>query len=560
MFHAGHANTGQMKLFCKGQPSTAVSVLLLAALTLACLLPFLNKAVHMDDPLFIWTARQVRSHPLDFYGFLVDWEKRELPMAIVMQNPPLAGYYLAAVGSLLGWSESALHFGFLLPALALVIGAFFLARSFCAHPVAAALGTLAAPVFLLSSTSLMCDTMMAALWVWAMYFWLEGLRLQSAPRLFLAALLIAAGSLTKYFGACLVPLLFVYSVMRQRRLGVWLAYLCLPVMVLAGYQVLTARLYGRGLLTNAAVYASVTPGMGGLTAQFLAALAFTGGGVFIALAAAPLLWGRKGLALCGVGALALACLMFGMKQVGKFSVMDAGHVKWLELAQIAVFACGGVSVLILAAADVWTRRDPASVLLLLWTGGTFVFAWAVNWTVSGRNFLPLVPAVSCLVVRRLESRASAANPEDFRLLWRSLGISLAVALAVAWGDCKLADSARTAAVSLQEQFGPASSGVQFEGHWGFQYYMELLGAKAVSSERLNLASNQVVFVPLNNSQIFTLPDDRVETLARCHFPAAGFVALMSAPLGAGYYSDRWGPAPFVFGPAPDEDYLVVRVK
>jgi hypothetical protein len=35
---------------------------------------------------------------------------------------------------------------------------------------------------------------------------------------------------------------------------------------------------------------------------------------------------------------------------------------------------------------------------------------------------------------------------------------------------------------------------------------------------------------------------------------------MNGSAGAGYYSDGWGPLPFVFGPAPAEDYLVFRAK
>ena len=37
-------------------------------------------------------------------------------MSAAMQNPPLASYYLALVGQVFGWSEIALHAGFLVPA------------------------------------------------------------------------------------------------------------------------------------------------------------------------------------------------------------------------------------------------------------------------------------------------------------------------------------------------------------------------------------------------------------------------------------------------------------
>ena len=81
-------------------------------------MPFLDKALHIDDPLFVWCARHIQSSPLDFYGFTVNWEGREALMATVNQNPPLASYYLALLGSLFGWNEVALHAGFLMAALA----------------------------------------------------------------------------------------------------------------------------------------------------------------------------------------------------------------------------------------------------------------------------------------------------------------------------------------------------------------------------------------------------------------------------------------------------------
>ena len=63
-------------------------------LTVACagsLLPFIDKAFHIDDPLFLWTARQIQNRPLDFYRFNVNWYWSEMPMASVTKNPPSTG-------------------------------------------------------------------------------------------------------------------------------------------------------------------------------------------------------------------------------------------------------------------------------------------------------------------------------------------------------------------------------------------------------------------------------------------------------------------------------------
>ena len=64
----------------------------LAMITARCLLPFANQSFHIDDPLFLWTTRQIEGRPGNFHGFTVSWCATEKPMAKVTKNPPLAAY------------------------------------------------------------------------------------------------------------------------------------------------------------------------------------------------------------------------------------------------------------------------------------------------------------------------------------------------------------------------------------------------------------------------------------------------------------------------------------
>src|SRR3954469_19840524 len=76
--------------------------------TLACLLllvPFLSKPLHMDDPMYVWAAQHIVAHPLDPYGFEVNWGSKSEPMPDAMKNPPLVCYYLAGAMMLFGQSE-----------------------------------------------------------------------------------------------------------------------------------------------------------------------------------------------------------------------------------------------------------------------------------------------------------------------------------------------------------------------------------------------------------------------------------------------------------------------
>lgn len=108
---------------------------LLGGLTVVALLPFLNKAYDIDDPLFLWMAQQIVRQPLNPYGGMVHWSSLAQPMWVAMQNPPLCSYYIAAVGSFAGFGEVAMHLAFLFPAVAAILGTFELAKRFCASPM-----------------------------------------------------------------------------------------------------------------------------------------------------------------------------------------------------------------------------------------------------------------------------------------------------------------------------------------------------------------------------------------------------------------------------------------
>jgi hypothetical protein len=540
--------------------SGALRQWLLAAITLCCLLPFLGKPFHIDDPLFVWCARQIISHPLDFYGFNINWEGQTDPMSVITQNPPLAPYYLAASGSLFGWSELSLHAAFLVPAMAVILGTCFVAKQFCSLPNAAALVAVSSPVFLLCSTSLMCDTMMLAFWVWAIFFWNRGLESSSHAKLFIGSLLITLACLTKYFGLCLIPLLLVYSFLKKRNPRIWLPWLGLPLLTMALYQWWTHRLYGRGLLLNAAQYATSLRVGGDLPAKLLAGLAFSGGCIVIVLLAAPWLWNKRELLVgAGIGLL-LGLVLTLLKKAGEFPLADKNGINWFYIFQLSLFSVAGLGILVLAISDLLQHKDAASALLCLWTVGAFLFSCAVNWTVSGRNILPMLPAVACLIARRLESRFGVVSRKLVVWLAIPTALSLLLALVVTRADYTLAVSARNTAESLYSELKTSTANIWFEGHWGFQYYMEQLGARPVDRTNLSFSRGDAIVLPINNSFIFPLPPELATRSLVREVPASLWVSTLNLDFGAGYYSDGWGPLPFAFGHVPPDVYVVLRAR
>jgi len=136
-----------------------------------------------------------------------------------------------------------MHGAFLVPAVAAVLGTFFLAHRLSGSPLLAALLALFTPVFLVSATTVMCDVWLLALWVWSVHCWLRGLERHSYWLLLLASLLVAAAALTKYFGVSLVPLLAAYTVARERRLTSRLLFLLIPNAIIGIYEAIAKAKY-----------------------------------------------------------------------------------------------------------------------------------------------------------------------------------------------------------------------------------------------------------------------------------------------------------------------------
>jgi hypothetical protein len=88
--------------------------------------------------------------------------------------------------------------------------------------------------------------------------------------------------------------------------------------------------------------------------------------------------------------------------------------------------------------------------------------------------------------------------------------------------------------------------------------MEQWRAKPADRNARGIVPGDLVIIPLNNTAITILPapTDRPEQVDFPQFP----LATMSQETGAGFYSDIWGPLPWVFARIPPEHYLVFRAK
>jgi hypothetical protein len=224
--------------------------------------------------------------------------------------------------------------------------------------------------------------------------------------------------------------------------------------------------------------------------------------------------------------------------------------------QIIFWAIGGAWVLTLTLADVWVRRDAHSWLLGLWVFGTFLFAAFFNWITSGRSLLPLAPAMGILLVRQLERNVLAGRKSWPFGVIISFAAGAALALLTARADFQLADAVRQSARQVWAKYGQTTKPLWFQGHWGFQYYLEAQGALALDFKRSVVNPGDHFAIPRNNSNLL-FPDPKKVTLREIVMvPGPAWLATWNETIGAGFYASVWGPLPFVFGRVPPEGVAV----
>jgi 4-amino-4-deoxy-L-arabinose transferase-like glycosyltransferase len=538
------------------------SYALLFLFTLAALIPFCAKPFNIDDPLFLWSARQIVHHPLDPYGFQVNWYRTSLPMWQETKNPPLGCYYAAAAAWVAGWSEVGLHLAFLAPALAVVLGTYRLALRFTRFPFLAAIATLLTPGFLMASTSIMCDVLMLAFWVWAAILWFEGLESSRSSYLLGSAFLIALSAMTKYFGIMLVPLLALYSYQKTRRWGPWIWYLFGPVLAMGGFELWSKLHYGHGLVSAASSFSRTirrhrhSP----LIAQLLVGLSFVGGCTVPVLAWLFLSWPPRrvliAITFAVPGALALCSHWLALD--ANSALPDFSQHYASIAIQLTLSILGGIALLALPFSHFGNKWDADHLVLTLWLVGTFLFAAFLNWITSARSVLPLIPAAAILLACRIERACQVSG----RVPWTKLAFGLATAAIVTFwvaaADADLARSARKAADMVRDRTGNQAT-VWFSGHSGFQYYMQQNGAKPIDLDAVpQFRAGDFVVIPDPNRSIFGVRKDLVASQQTIEVQANVGLSTLLPEQGADSYAGG-GPLPFVIGQAPPQSYEILRL-
>lgn len=568
------------------------------AVPVALLLPFLGKPVHVDDPLYIWTAQHILEHPLDFYGFDVVWMQQPEPMYAANLNPPGLAYYLALVGGFFGWSPPVLHAAMALFAGLAGLGIYRLAQSLTPHPLLATLFAVLTPGFLVSASTIMSDLPLLAVYVWAIVFWRRGLvKVQFTPvvaqaslpvgsaggrpspdtegrdacatigtgrhhqtclevrptsngHLYAAAACATAAILTKYFGVTLVPLLIAYAVALRAPWRTWIVPALIPMAALVAYELLTHHLYGASHFAAASAYSSGATAIASLSAgmnRVLMTLLFAGGCFAPLLLLAPNVWSRRVLVASTACAVALGVWWLTRDRVAYFQSRTAAWVDIAFLAHALLFTLAGVHLCALLARDAMRRRDADAMLLLFWGFGALVFCAFFNHMVSARTVLPFAPVAGLITARALPLYGPAARTA----VAMTLAVAAFLSLVVVASDHAYAAAYRELAHKTAQFARTDERPLFFARQWGFQYYLQEAGAQPVERMPPTCERGALLAIPDGFTWQLDTAALGAEPVMSLSASNHGVASLMSRRAGAGFYAHFWGPLPYRFGRVDD---------
>lgn len=464
------------------------------------------KPLVIDDAAYVLYARQILAHPADPYGFEILWNEEAAPQrAFDVLAPPLLPYWLAGSMALFG-DEPVLWKLALLPfALAFAAALWALAARLAPGLEAPLLWMAVLSPSVLPFLNLMLDVPSLALALLGLATFFTACERASAARAVAAGLLVGLAMQTKYTGATALAAILVQGALHGR-LRLALAAAAAGAGLFWGWEALMVLRYGGSHLVNALL--SIVPYRYGASAG--GSLVWSAGFVTLVGALAPAV-GLLGAAALGVraralGAAALA-IAAGFAAIACFPAAAIPVVEaWprfraVPAEQWLFTVLGLATVASVAAAAARSLRQGGALedrLLAAWLAIEIAGFAVLSPYLAARRVLG-----ASLVALLLCGRAAlvALGPQAaLRALRVPLALGAALGLLYAASDFADALAGREAVRLAQRELRalghePGRQSAWFTGLWGFHFYAERAGMRAVEPGRTRLRRGDWLVVP-----------------------------------------------------------------
>jgi hypothetical protein len=457
-------------------------LLLLIAVVLANTLPFVNRAIHLDENTYLAFAHNVFRNfwfPQDFNGL---WFGIPVLNFSGHTHPVGMAYFLALLIELFRSDrEWMLRLGFMVFPMAYALGAYFLARRFTRHPLFTSLLIMVTPAVLVFSPTLMPDLPMATFWLFAALAFVSGLEDGKAWKLVFCGFLLVAATLVSYQAVFMAGALALYA--RFRRERSWKAYAVLffPVVFLGLYWYANYLHYGffaaersQRYLASANIF-----GLEYFRQKLLGMMTTLGATTVFGFCVLWIGWKSGGWKrfVPGVVLALVSCALVPRD----YSWFERGEYLYFALSGlvligilIRVFGQGLKRVLAPAA-----QGGADTVFLSSWVLGVTLYTILLCEFSAARYIAALVPPLVILFVRQVEACYEGDPAARTQFLRLTLAVTWIMALTMAYADYQFVGAYRDFSKWFSKKY-PQSSGALWVGtEAGLRYYMEREGARTL---------------------------------------------------------------------------------
>lgn len=454
---------------------------LLLSVVLLSTLPFLNRAIHLDENTYLAIARNVPRHfwfPQDFNGL---WFGIPLLNFSGHTHPVGLSYYLAFLMKVSGsGAEWVLRLGFIIFPLGYVMAGYFLARRFTKAPLLTAILMMATPAVLVFSPTLMPDLPMTTFWLLAAVSFFSGLDERKFWKVTLAGMLLIGATLISYQGIFMSLPLAVYAWCRGERRRKIFLNLALPVLFLALYWFAGYLHYGFFAARRSGEYLALSHifGLTYFRQKVLGMLSTVGATTVFCVPVIWMFWRSfrwRESAL--VGLLTVAACFFVPREYSP-----------LEFAEFIIFVVTGLSLLwLIMRSLIRSLRSAYSgeissagdLFLALWAAGVVGYTVLLSEFTAARYIAAMVPPLAICFVQRMEVLFESRIEMQRNFLRMTIVVTWIVALAVAYADYQFVGSYREFSERFSRRYMAAKGTVWVGTEAGLRYYMERGGARTL---------------------------------------------------------------------------------
>lgn len=550
------------------------SAIIIAIFIFILSLPFLNKAYHIDDTLWLYISDQIIKDPLKPYSFTVDWGN-SLRTGSEFLDTPLAMYYIAVISLIFGRSEIILHSSYLIFNIIAGLAFYFIAKKFIKRPLTPTLILLATPTFLVNSQNLMLDVPMLSVSLLAIALFIYGVDKDKHRVLFFGSLAAGFAYLTKPNAIVIIPLMALYSLLKKKPKYAY--YQIIPIVFIALFSIHN-YIFDNGLFIKnylPFLFGEKTTNLAILFSFVIANFSYIGGALLFPLFLIYPFVLKKGnlkfLGFSAITSLILSALLFQfssnflsgkytVSQISAFFIFTSSSILFMTIlikANYSNLKLGALNLLNIKK----SRYDIDSFFIFVWVVGIFILNSVISGGAVRYNVLFLPPfIISYFTLLRKYSY-------QFRINFSKLSVIILIlttltGLAVASADFIYANTYREFANSTAPSYKTNGNKVYFIGSGGYQYYMNDKGYTLLPKNDNSPKTGDIIIKARLAFPRKVNPElaERIELIGTVGYGSKFPLRTHNTAAHAGFYTYAAGFLPYSFSNSNIETFEIYQVK